>query len=384
MKQVGGGNTFLTATLHGVRLALRSGRDDFHTFTRAYLAPLVDDAVAPEEVDDSPIQVQVAWPTRPPQNVLNGAADRMEQLGRRLWAGPGRLRFTEIWQFPGLALDVVWQDASPDSATGAKLTICAAYMWPSRRMRWLASLLPAARERLFVGLIYYLVYFPWMWWLERERGWTLLHAGAVNTSSGSGTFGPWDGVVFSGLPGCGKSTTTLAFLNWPEWQIVSDNLLFTDGRQAFACVEPIHVDERTRALVGNGDDLHARIHATGRRFSHGRQDYEVTAAARSLSTNPRALGFLHVGHEMAVRRLDADAGARRLLANDHLAKEWAAYQESAAAIHQLWPAVGDLERRRANLWTLAHAVPCYDVTVTRGEMVRHAVSTILLKIERDI
>jgi hypothetical protein len=191
-------------------------------------------------------------------------------------------------------------------------------------------------------------------------------------------------MVFSGLPGCGKSTTTLAFLNQPGWQIVSDNLLFTDGRRVFACVEPIHVDERTRALVGNGDHLRGRVSATGRHFSHGRQDYEVTAAARALSTTPRALGFLHVGPEMAVRRLDADDGARRLLANDHLAKEWLAYQESAAAIHQIWPDVGDLERRRANLWALAHTVPCYDVIMARGENVGHAVSTILLEMEKDI
>ena len=135
MKQFGGENTHLTAVLHGVRLTLRSDRDDFLTFARAYLAPLVDDAVASEEADGSPIQVQVTWPTRPPQNALNGEADRMEQLGRRLWAGPGRLRFTEIWQFPGLTLDVVWQDASPNSAIDGKLSLRAAYVWPSRRMR---------------------------------------------------------------------------------------------------------------------------------------------------------------------------------------------------------------------------------------------------------
>jgi hypothetical protein len=75
--------------------------------------------------------------------------------------------------------------------------------------------------RLFLGLIYYLIYFPWAWWLERERGWTLLHAAAVTAPAGSGSWGPQNGVLFSGLPGCGKSTTTLAFLNQPEWQIVS-------------------------------------------------------------------------------------------------------------------------------------------------------------------
>ena len=385
MKQAEDENTQIAAALHGVRLTLRSERDDFIAFARAYLAPLMDSVVAPEDKTAPPhIHVQMTWNTSLPAEASRALSDGMEQLGRRLWAGPGCLRFTEIWQLPGLALDVRWADDSSDLAEGGELSIHAQYTWPSRRMRWLTSLLPAARERLFVGLIYYLVYFPWVWWLERERGWTVLHAGAVATLSGSGTFGPQDGVIFSGLPGCGKSTTTLAFLNQPEWQIVSDNLLFTDGRQVFACVEPIHVDERTRALVGNGDTLSGRVCSTGRRFSHGRQDYEVSAAARSSSATPRALGFLHVGRETAIRRLDADDSTRQLLANDYLAKEWLAYQESAAAMHLVWPNVGNQERRRANLLALAQSVPCYAVTVARGENVGHAVVAILRAMETDI
>jgi hypothetical protein len=377
MKQARDGSTQLTAVLHGVRLTLCSERDDFLAFARAYLAPLMDNVVELEDESTSPhIHVQMTWAAHPPMKTISESHDGMEQLGRRLWAGSERLRFTEIWQLPGLALDVTWHDEM--------LTVQAAYTWPSRRARWLASLLPAARERLFVGLIYYLVYFPWAWWLERERGWTLLHAAAVAAPAGAGIFGPQDGVIFSGLPGCGKSTTALAFLNQPEWQIVSDNLVFTDGQQVFACVEPIHVDERTRVLVGDGDNMSERVCSTGRRFSHGRQDYEVSAAARSPSATPRALGFLHVGRETVVRRLDSGDSARRLLANDLLAKEWLAYQESAAAMHLVWPNVGDQERRRANLLALAQSMPCYDVTTARGGNVSRAVSTILRAMETDI
>jgi hypothetical protein len=364
----------LTASLHGVRLTLRSGRDDFLAFARAYLSPLVDvvgdDGSAP--IAAPHVQVTLAWDARLPEE----KTAYLEQLGRRLWYGSNHLRFTEIWQLPGLALDVAWRDET--------LTVQAAHTWTSRRARWLTALLPAARDQLLVALIYYLAYFPWAWRLERERGWTLCHAAAVATPTGSGAFGPQDGVIFSGLPGCGKSTTALAFLNRPEWQIVSDNLLFTDGQQVFACVEPIHVDERTQALVSNGGDLNGRVCPTGRRFSHGRQDYEVTPAARSPSATPRAAGFLHVGHETWIRRLAPANGARRLLANDHLAKEWLAYQESAAAMHQIWPDVGDQERRRANLLALAQSAPCYDIAVARGENVSSAVSVILETLERDV
>ena len=371
MQQSADANPQITVALHGVRLMLSSEREDFLAFARGYLAPL-----ASEDGGTPQVRVEVAWDARGLDGEGDGASAGMEQLGRRLWAGPERLRFAEIWQFPGLSVDVAWQ--------GDTLMVNAVFVWPSRRAKWFAALLPGPRAQLFVGLIYYLVYFPWMWWLERECGWTLLHAAALSVPGGLGAFAPQEGVVLSGLPGSGKSTTTLAFLSRSEWQVVSDNLLFTDGQQVFACVEPIHVDDRARALAGGEEDLKGRLRPTRRRFSHGRQDYEVTPAARCPFTTPRVVGFIHVGRQTAVRRLDAEEGVRRLLANDYLAKEWQAYQESAAAMHQVWPAIGDQERRRASLSALARSSPCYEVTIARGENVSRAVSGVLQAIEADL
>ena len=52
--------------------------------------------------------------------------------------------------------------------------------------------------------------------------------------------------------------------------------------------------------------------------------------------------------------------------------EWVAYQESAAAMHQVWPTIGDQERRWENLAALTRSVPCYDVTIARNENVQRA------------
>ncbi len=341
-------STRLVISLHQTRLTLTTERGDFLTFARSYLGPLLDRSGA-----EPNIEVALTWDAA----LSDEGPAGLEQLGRRLWAGPHHLRHTEIWQSPGLQMDVSWQ--------GATLNVQAAYVWPSRRARWFARLMPGARERLFVLLIYYLVYFPCAWRLERESGWTLLHASAIAASKG--------GLVFSGLPGCGKSSSALAALNAPEWRIVSDNLLFTDGAQVFACPEPIHVDAKTRALAG---DLAGCVRPTGRRFSHRRQDYEIAPEARRQSATPHALGFLHVGQETSVRPIDSATAARRLMANDFLAKEWIAYQESAAAMHQVWPSIGDHERRIENLSALARSVPCYDVAVARDRDVRRAMQTI--------
>ncbi len=337
----------LATSLHGVRLELSTGQDDFLTFARAYLDPLLDRTDARPDVT-----VALEWGA----TLCAKNQPGLERLGRRIWAGPQRLRYAEIWQAPGLQIDVSWPDG-PD----APLAVRAAYAWPTRRSKWFARLMPWARERLFVALIYYLVYFPCAWWLEQRRGWTLMHASALATSGG--------GLILSGLPGCGKSTTALAALNAPEWQIVSDNLLFADGQRVHACPEPVHVDDKTRALVG---DLAGRVRPTGRRFSHRRQDYEITPEARRPSTTPLALGFLHVGRETTVRPIDRLAAARRLMSNDCLAKEWMAYQESAAAMHQVWPSIADHARRWENVAALAQSVPCYDVTIARDGQLQRA------------
>jgi hypothetical protein len=322
-------------------LELTSDRDDFLAFARTYLDPLLDPTDAQPDVT-----VALKWG----ESFPDGSHSDLEQLGRRVLAAPQHLRFTEIWQVPGLQVDVSWQDAA--------LVVRAAYAWPTRRAKLFTRMVSWARERLFVSLIYYLVYFPYVWWLERERGWTLLHASTVAMPEG--------GLVFSGLPGCGKSTTGLAALNAPESQIVSDNLLFTDGYQVYACPEPIHVDEKTHSLVG---DLAGRVRPTGRQFSHRRQDYEIAPEARRSSIMPRALGFLHVSRETTVRPVDRVVAARCLMANDFLAKEWMAYQESAAAMHQICPSIGDHERRWENVTTLTRSIPCYDVTVARDGQV---------------
>jgi hypothetical protein len=323
-------------------LELTTDRDGFLALACSYLAPLL------EQTHGEPnIEVTLEWDAVLPDD----SRSDLEQLGRRIWIGPQRLQFAEIWQVPGLQMDVDWQDAV--------LAIRAAYAWPTRRAKWFTRVVASARARVFVSLVYYLVYFPCMWWLEHERGWTLFHASAVATPEG--------GLVFSGLPGCGKSTTALAALNMPEWQIVSDNLLFTDGSQVFACPEPIHVDERTLDLVG---DLAGRVRPTGRRVSHQRHDYEIAPEARRLSTTPLALGFLHVGRETIVQSIDRATAARRLMANDCQAKEWMAYQESATAMHQVWPTIGDHERRWENVAALAQSISCYDVTVAHNGQIQ--------------
>jgi hypothetical protein len=222
--------------------------------------------------------------------------------------------------------------------------------------------MPALEQRVLASLLYYLVYFPYAWHFERSAGWSLLHASALATPEG--------GLILSGLPGCGKSTASLAALGTMECKVISDNLLFTDGQQVFALPEPIHVDARAQTLIG---DLAPRARRTSRRFSHRRWDFEVVPEARRAAAVPTALGFLHVDRDTSVRPVSADKAALRLMANDCLAKEWMAYQESAAAMHQVWPEIGDHQRRQTRIEALTGSIPCYDVTIARDKPIQEAV-----------
>lgn len=340
----------LSLSLHQVALTLETANEDFLAYARAYLAPMW----AGEDSKAS-IRASLQWGQGlSPANLVS--------LGRRIWVGKNCLRLSEIQSVPGLQLEVEWD---------TQMRVRATYRWPSRRARWLARLFPLVRARLYVSLIYYLVYFPWGWWMERERGWNLIHAAALAREG--------KGVVLSGLPGCGKSTFVWAALALPNWQLLSDNLLFTDGRQVWACPEPLHVDQGGQALSTVAPD---GIQPTGRRFSHGRMDFELAPQRRASKTCPQGLVFLQRGHDPWIRPLDNEVALRRLWAGDFLAREWMAYQECAIALHYLVPQVGDPLWRWMSLQELT-TLPCYEVALGEGEDLTQAARRVLERISRE-
>lgn len=343
--------TSLNCALHEVGLRLETEGKEFLSFARQYLRPLqARDGIHPT------IEVRLEWGRRLPPTDL-------EPLGRRVWIGDGRLRLSEIRPVPGLELEMEWGQAS--------LQIHAAYRWPTRRARWLARFSWAARARLYVPLLYYLVYFPLGWWMERERGWSLIHAAGLADGE--------EGVVLTGLPGCGKSTFVWAALTLPGWRVLSDNLLFTDGHLVWACPEPLHVDRQAQELSGGSPE---GVRSAGRTFSHHREDFEPEPHRQAEITRPRKLIFLQRGREGRIRRLEESDALCWLWVGDLHAQEWLAYQECATAVHHLIPEVGNPLWRWVNLQGLA-TLPSYEVTLGKGDDLVEAVRQALERTERD-
>jgi hypothetical protein len=315
---------------------LETSSADFVHVAQDYLGSLVTSDYVPAD-----IHVQLLWDRALPP------VPALERVGRRVWLGEGRMRFSEIRLVPGLQMDVLWDQEI--------LRIRAAYRWPDRRTRWLAKLSEPLRMRTYLSLIYYLVYFPWGWWLERNRGWILVHAAGLTHAK--------DGIVVAGLPGCGKSTFAWAALSRPNWRVLSDNLLFTDGEQIWAFPEPLHVDQHAQQLGGGVSD---QVHATGHAFSHQREEFGIDPSRRANSARASHVLFLRRGQHHRVRSMQFAPAFRRLWANDFLAQEWRAYQISSAALQHLVPEIGDPKMRWASLSRLSH-LPCYEVIVAENK-----------------
>lgn len=329
-------NESLTLHLHGVGLELRSDNPRFLSYARRYLR----DLVAPS-VERAQIQVHLAWG----RSIAPATA---ESLGRRLlWDGT-RIVQTEVLALPGLQIGA--------ALDGDRLVVDAGYRFPSHRSRLDHVLQGQAGEaRLFVTLIYFLVYFPLCWYLERERGWYLLHAAAVAYPSG--------GVLLAGLPGVGKSTFTLALLADPAVRLLADNLVFHDGKQVYAFPEPIHLDRRSRALL---PDMGGRLGAAGQAFSHGRYDYQLAPADRADATCPRVIGVLRLAPQTEIRAMSREVCLERLLAYDRLAKEVDEYSKQAAVFSLLAPQPGASRGRLEALECLLAKVDCYEIAVPSG------------------
>ncbi len=332
-------NEPLTLNLHGVGLELWSDNPRFLDYAGHYLRDLVVPTM-----DRAHVIVHLAWG----QSIVSATDGQWERLGRRLLRDEKRIVQTEVLALPGLQLSV--------ATTGDGLEIEAGFRFPSRRSRLIYVLQGRAGEaRLFITLIYFLVYFPLFWSLERERGWYLLHAGAVAHPGG--------GALLAGLPGVGKSTFTLALLADPAVRLLSDNLVFHDGEQVYAFPEPIHLDQRSRTLL---PDLGERLGPAGQAFSHGRYDYQLALAARADATRPRLVGILRLAPQTEARPLSQEVCLERLLAYDRLAKEVDEYSKQAAIFGVLSPRAGGSGRRLEALERLLTKANCYEIAVQPG------------------
>ena len=339
--------------LHGIRVRLESELPAFIDYARA--------ALEPWQVEDSgrfDIRSRLQWRDGLPPG--KGGKDAKDTGGfdamvwtrrpdRDLYVGEAGAQWLRIDDFPDLQMELAMKGESVELTGRYFFHLAAGSGAESLQRLRHRSQLEEMRGRRFSTLLYYLFYHPLLWWLSRGAGWQVLHGAAVATPIGA--------IVLAGMPGCGKSTLSVAMLADPRHRMISDNLVLHDGVNAMACPELLLLDENSRRLAGTGA---ARLVATGEKRVFARDAYRI--ADVELSPQPIA-ALLHVerASEFALRPLDASESAARLRAANTMAKE----VRRIAIMNEVLDVVSGARRydEATAAARLAEAVPSFELRV---------------------
>lgn len=304
---------FVAIALHGVRVRLESELPAFLDYVRVALEPWLVESKGPFEIR-STLEWRDGVPPRKSGKdaVAAGGFDPLiwtRRPDRDLYIGQAGAQWLRIDDFPDLQMQLAMKGDSVELAGRYFFHVASGGAVESlQRLRHRAQL-DELRGRRFSTLLYYLFYHPLLWWLSRGAGWQVLHGGAIATPRGA--------VVLAGMPGCGKSTLSVAMLADARHRMLSDNLVLHDGQNVMACPELLLLDETSRRLAGAGA---ARLVATGERRVYARDAYRI--AEVELAPQPVA-ALVHVerASEFALRPLDPAESAARLRAANTMAKE---------------------------------------------------------------
>lgn len=212
---------------------------------------------------------------------------------------------------------------------------------------------------------YYLFYYPFFWFLENFKGIHPLHASCVDTPKG--------GVIIAGLPGSGKSVTSLAL--WSkhnENKLISDNIILYDHENIYACPEPIRLHDGGRKLIE--DNRLARIDIMGKDACKG--FYKINEGRKDKC---RPVLFLLAGlsDEYNLEEMSPDSAAGMILNQSLQGAELLNYFEYSSLLNFLKPDKNLFKERIEALNDLFRNVKCFSITVSRNKPIDSTVDKIM-------
>jgi len=352
----------LSLSLHGVSLALESELATFRDYVRVAMGPYLCDA------DTRPmVRAKLVWVDGFASQALSEAfpgATWNERPDRDLYLDSDRA--TAYWlridDFPDLQMAISYRDGCLSVVGRYHFHVGRDARSESLRRLWYRGRLDLLRARRFSTLLYYLVYHPILWALSRRDGWSVLHGGAVADSRGS--------VVFGGMPGCGKSTLSVAMLADPRWTMLSDNLVLHRHASVRACPELLLLDDASLRRAGGGA---RHLEATGERRVYGRDAHRPSATVLE-PVAPTAIFCVGRSRTTVLESVDPDEAAARLEAGNVLAKEVRRIRIMNEVIDLLAGTHGLDER--AALRTLTRSAPCYALWLAQDSALDDAVAAV--------
>lgn len=344
--------TSLGVRLHGVTLTLASQHAPLLSYAAEHLRAL---AVAPAAAPD--IQVHCLWSQGEwdPEENLFAVSSPLNIIGKRMLGNAQQLIWLDTLRMKGLQLRF--------SREQGRIVFEVAYRFHPKKEK--LENLPDYEYKKYFSLMSYLVYYPLLWYLENFRGWTVLHASALRGDAG--------GVMIGGLGGVGKTTTCVALMQQARFELLSENLVFTDGEFIYSCYEPIRLDEGSLALLGK--DLRG---LAPMRFPAGMKDkslFHFQPGAEKAA--PAALFLPQFSRQRYVAALAPQTAMEKILAMNRLTRELDDYGWYAAALDMHWPNPGLADKRLAALRRFTQKVRCFELGIDRQAGVAAVVKDIL-------
>lgn len=348
----------LTLDLAGLSITLRSGHPEFMAYASAHLAPLCAEIRQPAAIDAT-----LTWHEDiPPADRLAAcpALATMERVDRDVYRSATEIAWFRIDELPSLFLRFAWD--------GRHLRVQGDfYVYLSRNPygNWLKRglrrrHLEQLRRRRFTTLLYYLVYYPCFWVLERTRDLHPIHAAGVELDGAV--------VVLAGPSGVGKSTLVTGLAGNPRARLLSDTFLLQSGSTVCAVPEPLLLDAWSRRWLGDTTTQLTRI---PHRYCLSRQGFHWPADRNCPGGQAGAVIFPQRAATAGLRPLSPEHARSRLSASNLIVNDLRRYWAFSSVLELLDPTPLVLARE-ASLARLTQTVPAYDLalapTTTRASL----------------
>lgn len=285
-----------------------------------------------------------------------GHSDQLNTLGKRMVGNHRQLIWRNTLKMKGLQLRFQKKEK--------QYVFDVVYFFNPKKEK--LDRLPEYEYKKYFSLTSYLTYYPGIWYLERHRGMTPIHASALNTEQGA--------VLIGGLGGVGKTTTCVALMQQANMTLISENLVLTDGTWIYPCFEPIRLNETSITMLHN-----QQVGLTPMKFPEGLKEkwlFHMDSSCIPEKTKPAALFLPVFSFKRYVKRVEPRLAAEKMIAMNHLTRELDDYYWYAAALNMQWPQENLTLNRYDALYRCLQDIPCFELGICREEGIQAVVEDI--------
>ncbi|MGH7496931.1 MAG: hypothetical protein ACREOO_31670 [bacterium] len=341
--------------LHGVTLNLEADHPPLLDYAVTHLHGMVQPPYGTPDLSVKCWWSQREWDEEANPFPSNGG---LNVIGKRMLGNAEALIWLDTLKMKGLQLRF--------RRANEQLHFEVAYCFHPKQKKLESA--PEYEYKAYFSLMSYLVYYPMMWYLERTRSWTVLHASALATGE--------SGVMIGGLGGVGKTTTCVALMQCDDMALMSENLIFTDGEFIYPCYEPIRLDEHSLTMLGAPPEKAGLMPMA---FPEGLKDkwlFHVAQSELLERVRPAILFLPQFSSKSYLIELAPELAVEKILAMNRLTRELDDYGWYAAALDMHWPVANRAAQRVEVLREFVQRIVCFELGIDRSAGVGAVVENI--------